>query len=83
MISSVTVITHNSSHQITCHGEKQSELRIKVDHISVGEDKLRLVLFLADKNDGDLLGGDRQHGKLYTIELVETTPRTRLRQTYQ
>jgi len=65
------------------HGEKQAELRIKINQISVSEDNLWFALLLADKYDGDLLCRDRQHGQLYTVELVKTTPGTGLRQTYQ
>ena len=65
------------------HGQKDAELWVEIDHVAVGEDELRLAFLLAGENDGDLLSGDRQHRQLDTIELVETTPRTGLRQTCQ
>jgi len=64
------------------HGEKEAELRVEVDDVSVSEDELWLAFLLARENDGDLLSGDRQNGQLNTIEFIKTAPRSRLRQTY-
>jgi len=63
------------------HGEKEAELWVEIDHVSIGEDELGLAFLLAGENDGDLLSSDRQYRQLDTVELVETTPRTRLCQT--
>ena len=64
------------------HGEEKTKLVVERHEVTVGEDELFLAIFLRREDDVDLLRGDRQHGQLNTIELVEAAPRSRLSQTY-
>lgn len=63
------------------HGEEDAELGIHVDHISVGEDKLLLLVLLTLQNDVDLLGGDRKHRQLDAVKLIKAAPGSGLSQT--
>ena len=64
------------------HGEEKTKLGVERHKVAVREDELFLAIFLRREDDVDLLRGDRQHGQLNTIELVEAAPRSRLSQPY-
>ena len=65
----------------THHGQEDAELGVHVDGVAVSEDEEGLAFLLAQQHDGDLLGGNGQHGQLDTVELVKAAPRTGLGQT--
>ena len=43
---------------VTNHGEEDAKLRVHVNHVSVGEDELFLLVLLTLQDDVDLLRGD-------------------------
>lgn len=67
----------------TYHGQEETELWVKVDYVTISEDELWLSFLFSSENDGNLLGSHRQHRQLNTIELIKTTPWSRLRQTWE
>lgn len=67
--------------EFSYHGEEDAKLRVHVDHVSVGEDKLLLLVFLTLQDDVDLLGGDRQNRQLDSVKLIKAAPGSGLSQT--
>lgn len=65
------------------HCEEDSKLRVHINHVPVGEDKLLLLVLLALKDDVDLLGGDRQNRQLDAVELIKAAPGSGLSQTWK
>lgn len=66
----------------THHGQEDPELSVEGHDISVGENKLRFVHFLALEDDSNLLSSYGKHRELDPIELIKAPPRPRLSQTY-
>lgn len=67
--------------ELRYHGEEDAELWVHVDHVSVGEDKLFLLVLLTLQDDVDLLGSDRQHRQLDAVKLIKAAPGAGLGQT--
>lgn len=67
---------------LTYHGQEETKLWVQVHIVTISEDELRLALFLAGQHDGDLLSSHGQHRQLNAVELIKTTPGTRLSQTF-
>lgn len=67
--------------ELRYHGEEDAELRVHVNHVSVSEDKLFLLVLLTLQDDVDLLGGDRQDRQLDAVKLIKATPGSGLGQT--
>ena len=66
----------------TCHCQEDPEFSIHGHNVTISEDELGFVHFLALQNNGDLLRCYGQHWELDSVEFIKTTPRSRLRQSY-
>ena len=64
------------------HSQEDSKLGIHVHAVTIGEDEVVFAFLLAGEYDGDLLGSHWEYRQLDTIELIKTTPATRLGQTW-
>lgn len=58
----------------TDHAEEDAKLKVHVNIVPVSEDEVFLALFLAGQDNGNLLGSHRQHGQVYTVELIKAAP---------
>ena len=56
------------------HGQEETEFRVQIDVVAIGEDERGFLLLFTPQNDVDLLGSHREHRQFNTVELIETTP---------
>lgn len=63
------------------HGEEDAKLRVHVNHISICEDKLLLLVLLTLQDNVDLLGSHREDWKLDAVEFIKAAPGSSLGQT--